>query len=106
VADAGRRGGIDGGGVLGHAVAEHVGADEQQPVDAGEGRRQRLGLVEVAAADGRAGVGEVGDRLRAAGDEHDLVGRDAVEDQLGGEPAEVAGGAGDGDRHELLSVGA
>jgi hypothetical protein len=101
VADARRGRRVDGGRVLGDAVAEHVDADEQQTVDAGEGRGQRSGRVEVAEAYGRAALGEVEQVVGTAGDEHDVFGRAAVEDQLGGEPAEVPGGAGDGDRHVL-----
>lgn len=32
------------------AVSDPVGGDDQQPVDAGEGRTQRVGVVEVSGA--------------------------------------------------------
>ncbi len=91
-------GGVDRCAVLGDAAADGVGRDQQQPLDAGERVGERLRLVEVARADLRAALGEVGELGRVARHQHEVGGGDAaLERELGGAAAEAAGGAGDGE---------
>jgi hypothetical protein len=85
--------------VLVHARADGVRADEQHPLGAGEAGPQALGLVEVGVADVGAARGEVRQLLGPAGEEHDPRRVDAVEEVLGDEAAELAGGTGDDEAH-------
>jgi hypothetical protein len=52
--------------VLFAAPADRVGADEQHSFDAGEGRFQRIGIVEVCSANDRSSCAEVRKRFRAS----------------------------------------
>ena len=100
--DAGPGGGFDRGAVLAGAAAERVGADQEHPVAASERGAEARGVVEVAVADGRAAVLAQG--VRPAGDEHELVGLEPLEQPLGDEAAEVAGGSCDDHAHPVRST--
>jgi hypothetical protein len=93
-------GGRDRVGVLAGALPDHAAGDQEQLLRPGEGLAQRHLVVEVRAPDDDAALGEIGQGLRPASGGDDLVGRDAaVQEGLDDEAAEVAGGAGDDDRH-------
>ena len=84
--------------VLSGALADLAAADEQEPVDTGEGRSQRAGVAVVGDAHLHTRLGQ---RLRPRGvaDDGDHVGGgDARPEQVGDdEAAELPGGAGDGE---------
>jgi len=58
-------GSLDGGAVLGHAAADNVGADQQQPLPARERLGEGLRPIKVGLPDLRPAPGEVGERLGA-----------------------------------------
>ena len=90
----------DSGALPVQAIAHGVGGDDQQPVHAGEGRGQGVGLVEVGRPHPRATVHQVGNCVGPAGDQDDIGRVRAVEQLLGDKTAEVPGGSGEGDDHE------
>ncbi len=104
-ADAGRDGRIHDVAVLGRALADLVGGDQQQFVRAGEGRGERLGPGVVGLPNLHAAGGEVGGLLRAAHGRDDVAGGHAAFQQLlDDKAAEVPGGAGNSD-HSFLPGG-
>ena len=87
----------DGGELALQPVAHGVGGDDQQPVHAGEGRDEGVGGVEIGSPHARPARHQVGDGLGPPGDQDDVRRVRAVEQLLGDETAEVAGGTGEGD---------
>ena len=104
--DAGLFGRGDHGPVLRRALADFVqggpGRDQQQLVDAPEGRLERLRLGVV----GLAGLDAFGDQvlglLQAANGGNDLAGRQLFQKLVNNQTTQVAGGSSDGD-HGLVS---
>jgi len=70
VLDAGGTGGVDRCAVLLVAVREIGRADQKHAFTARERGAQSRRLVEIGEADLGASRGEIGERLRAAGDEN------------------------------------
>jgi hypothetical protein len=73
VRDAGGSGRVDRRDVLGDPSADRIGADQQQPVPAGERVDQRLRVVEIARPHGRPARRELRQRVGPARDQHQLV---------------------------------
>lgn len=81
-----------------------VGRYEQQPRDAGQRRGEPGGGVVVERADVDAQRGEVGGPRGIAGERDDLARRDPLQQRGDDEPAQLAGGSGDGVHGVLRSV--
>ncbi len=81
--------------MLRDALTEFVRRDQEQAVDAFEGGVQRLRFAVVGGDDRDAPGGKIGalGGIAQAGD--DLAGRDAFEQGIDGEAAELAAGGGD-----------
>ena len=94
-------GSLDGGAVLGHAAADNVGADQQQPLPARERLGEGLRPIKVGLPDLRPAPGEVGERLGAPRGEGDLGGRHASQHEFGGQTTELAGCSGDDYAYEV-----
>src|SRR5260370_41945234 len=84
-----------------HRGTKGTGGDQEHPAAAGEGVGQRSRIVEVAVA----GVGTAGTQLpqgpRTAGDEDEVLRREALQQLFGDEAAQVAGRSGDDDAHDI-----
>jgi hypothetical protein len=78
--------------------------DQEQLVDAGEGVLERGRVVVVRSADGDALRGERFGLGGVASNGDDLVRGYAVEQCLDHEAAQLAGGGGDGNGHDVLPV--
>ena len=93
--DARRLGRGDRRQVLGHAPADLVGGDQEQPVDAGERGLQRLGPVVVGLAHDDALGAQRGAVLQLAHGGDDLAGGRRFQQAGDDEAAELAVGSGD-----------
>jgi hypothetical protein len=102
VAHAGGRSGVDRGAVLTDAVSDGVGADQQHPLAAREGRAQRVRRVEVAVADVGAAQAPLVQRVGTTRDEDQVRGSDTLRQTLGDEAAQVARRSCDDDAHGLV----
>jgi len=100
--DPGPAGGGDHRLVLGEPPAHLVGGDQQEPVHPLEGGLQAVRAVVVAQADLHPEGGQVGQGLGPADDGDQLAGGHLGQQGLEDEPAELAGGTGDGDHGNLL----
>jgi len=104
VAHPGPAGGLDGVAVLGHARAEVVEGDQEQPLDAGERRGGARDVVHVDGGGAQPALGERGEALGVAAEGQDAVrGHAPLEQGVDGEAAELAGGADDRDGHAFSS---
>lgn len=95
-------GGIDHGAVLGGAVTQFVGGDQQQFIDTFERGGQCSRLVVVGCAHNHTLCGEVLDFAGVSDQGDDLLGWHAFKQGLDNETAQLAGGSGDGDRDKYL----
>ena len=86
--------------------ADAHGGDQQHPLAPFHRGRQCRRVVEVRAADMRPALGELGERLRSAREEHQVLGRHALQQHFRRRIAELAGRAGHDDlAHESLPCG-
>ncbi len=97
---------LDGRVVLTPASLTDIqGADQQHLAGAGEGRHQRVLVVEISIPDTRAAFGRRSQGARLAGDENQLRSRHSLQQQLGDHPAEGARCSGDDNTHYKASAG-
>lgn len=102
-AHGGLPGGFDDVLVLGNALADLAGRDEQQAVDTAKGFGQCLGTRVVGHAERDASRAQILSRstLQRADTRHDGVGRHPLQQGFDHQPAELAGGTG----HEETRLG-
>jgi hypothetical protein len=82
------------------ASPDVAGADEQHPLAAGEGRLESVRPIEIPRPDLHPAGREVRHAARVAGDEYQVLGGDALQQQIERFAGETAGGSGDDDFHD------